>query len=118
VLHTGAKIVISPQLQECVAVSTVAKSRDVWAIVVSRANRAGSRSDAQWAGADEEGATMKRFFISVTAIIIGLWVVLPQVLFTVDEGDQVIITQFGAYVRTVATPVSRQAASDPNSAAF
>ena len=47
---------------------------------------------------------MRRFVIGGIAIIIGLWIVLPQVLFTVDEGDQVIITRFGAYVRTVATP--------------
>ena len=47
---------------------------------------------------------MRRFVIGGIAIIVGLWIVLPQVLFTVDEGDQVIITQFGDYVRTVATP--------------
>jgi membrane protease subunit HflC len=47
---------------------------------------------------------MRRIFIGVIAVLIGLWIVLPQVLFTVDEGDQVILTQFGAYVRTVATP--------------
>jgi modulator of FtsH protease HflC len=47
---------------------------------------------------------MRRFVIGAVAIIIGLWIVLPQVLFTIDERDQVIITQFGAYVRTVATP--------------
>jgi membrane protease subunit HflC len=47
---------------------------------------------------------MRRFVIGGIALIIGLWIVLPQVFFTIDERDQVIITQFGAYVRTVATP--------------
>ena len=46
---------------------------------------------------------MRRFVIGAVAIIIGLWIV-SMPLFTVDEGDQVIITQFGDYVRTVATP--------------
>jgi membrane protease subunit HflC len=40
----------------------------------------------------------------VIGVIIVLWVLLPQVLFIIDEREQVIITQFGAYVRTIARP--------------
>jgi membrane protease subunit HflC len=47
---------------------------------------------------------MKRLFIIVIGVIIALWIVLPQFVFTIDEREQAIITQFGAYVRTIATP--------------
>jgi modulator of FtsH protease HflC len=47
---------------------------------------------------------MSRFFLGVVGIIIGLWIVIPQILFTIDERQQGIITQFGAYVRTVTAP--------------
>jgi membrane protease subunit HflC len=47
---------------------------------------------------------MNRFFLGIIGIIVGLWILIPQVVFTVDERHQVIITQFGAYVRTVTTP--------------
>jgi membrane protease subunit HflC len=47
---------------------------------------------------------MKQYFIGLIAIVIGLWIFIPQMLFTIDEREQVIITQFGAYVRTVSTP--------------
>jgi modulator of FtsH protease HflC len=33
-----------------------------------------------------------------------LWVLVPQVFFMLDEREQAIITQFGAYVRTVTQP--------------
>jgi membrane protease subunit HflC len=47
---------------------------------------------------------MRRLFIIVIGVIIVLWIVLPQFVFTIDEREQAIITQFGAYVKTVATP--------------
>jgi membrane protease subunit HflC len=47
---------------------------------------------------------MRRLFSIGIAVIIVLWIVLPQFIFIVDEREQAIITQFGAYVRTIATP--------------
>jgi membrane protease subunit HflC len=40
----------------------------------------------------------------VLGVIGLLLLVMPQTLFMLDEREQAIITQFGAYVRTVATP--------------
>lgn len=40
----------------------------------------------------------------VLGVIGLLLLVMPQMLFMLDEREQAIITQFGAYVRTVATP--------------
>ena len=47
---------------------------------------------------------MRRLFFVVLGVIIALWIVLPQFVFVIDERDQAIITQFGAYVRTITTP--------------
>jgi membrane protease subunit HflC len=47
---------------------------------------------------------MKQTVIGVLVVFAALWVLIPQVLFTIDEREQVIITQFGAYVRTIADP--------------
>ena len=47
---------------------------------------------------------MRRLFFVVLGVIIALWIVLPQFVFIIDERDQAIITQFGAYVRTITTP--------------
>lgn len=44
---------------------------------------------------------MKLVVICVLGILL---LVLPQTLFIIDEREQAIITQFGAYVRTVTTP--------------
>jgi membrane protease subunit HflC len=47
---------------------------------------------------------MKRLLISLGGVLVVLLVLLPQVFFMLDEREQVVITQFGAYVRTVAQP--------------
>jgi membrane protease subunit HflC len=47
---------------------------------------------------------MKRLFAMVIGVLVVLWIVLPQFVFIIDEREQAIVTQFGAYVRTVATP--------------
>ena len=47
---------------------------------------------------------MKRGTAIVVALVILAFIVLPSWLFTVDETEQVIITQFGRYVRTVKEP--------------
>jgi membrane protease subunit HflC len=47
---------------------------------------------------------MKRILLGLIVVVVALWVLIPQALFTVDEREQAIITQFGAYVRTVADP--------------
>lgn len=47
---------------------------------------------------------MKRILVGLIVVIIGLWVLIQSVLFTVDERAQVIITQFGAYIRTIKDP--------------
>jgi modulator of FtsH protease HflC len=47
---------------------------------------------------------MKKIVIAILVVFAALWVLVPQVLFTVDEREQAIITQFGAYVRTITEP--------------
>jgi modulator of FtsH protease HflC len=47
---------------------------------------------------------MRRLFFVVLGVIIALWIVLPQFVFIIDEREQALITQFGAYVRTITTP--------------
>jgi membrane protease subunit HflC len=47
---------------------------------------------------------MRRLFFVVLGVIIALWIVIPQFVFVIDEREQAIITQFGAYVRTITTP--------------
>jgi modulator of FtsH protease HflC len=47
---------------------------------------------------------MKRTVISILVGFVALWLLIPQVLFTVDEREQAIITQFGAYIRTISEP--------------
>lgn len=47
---------------------------------------------------------MRRLFFVVFGVLIALWIVLPQFVFIMDEREQAIITQFGAYVRTITTP--------------
>ena len=47
---------------------------------------------------------MKRFLSSIGGVLVVLWMLLPQVFFMLDEREQAIITQFGAYIRTVAQP--------------
>jgi membrane protease subunit HflC len=47
---------------------------------------------------------MKQIVIGVLVIAVALWVLIPQVLFTIDEREQVIITQLGAYIRTITDP--------------
>jgi membrane protease subunit HflC len=47
---------------------------------------------------------MKRSVIGILVVFAALWVLIPQVLFTVDEREQAIITQFGAYIRTITEP--------------
>jgi membrane protease subunit HflC len=47
---------------------------------------------------------MRRILISLGGALFILWVLLPQVFFILDEREQAIITQFGAYVRTVTQP--------------
>jgi membrane protease subunit HflC len=47
---------------------------------------------------------MKRILIILGGVLFVLWVLVPQVFFMLDEREQAIITQFGAYVRTVNQP--------------
>jgi membrane protease subunit HflC len=47
---------------------------------------------------------MKQTIIGVFVVFAALWVLIPQVLFTVEERQQAIITQFGAYIRTITDP--------------
>jgi membrane protease subunit HflC len=47
---------------------------------------------------------MKQIVIGILVVFAALWVLIPQVLFTIDEREQVIVTQFGAYIRTIAEP--------------
>jgi membrane protease subunit HflC len=47
---------------------------------------------------------MKKIVIAMLVVLAALWVLVPQALFTVDEREQAIITQFGAYVRTLTEP--------------
>jgi modulator of FtsH protease HflC len=47
---------------------------------------------------------MRRILISLGGALLVLWVLLTQMFFMLDEREQAIITQFGAYVRTVTQP--------------
>jgi membrane protease subunit HflC len=47
---------------------------------------------------------MKQAVIGILVVFAALWVLVPQALFTIDEREQVIITQFGAYIRTITEP--------------
>ena len=47
---------------------------------------------------------MKRILSILGGVLFVLWVLVPQVFFRLDEREQAIITQFGAYVRTVTQP--------------
>jgi membrane protease subunit HflC len=47
---------------------------------------------------------MKQTVIGVLVVFAALWVLIPQVLFTIDEREQIIITQLGAYIRTLTEP--------------
>lgn len=47
---------------------------------------------------------MKRILSMLGGVLFVLWVLALQVFFMLDEREQAIITQFGAYVRTVTQP--------------
>jgi membrane protease subunit HflC len=47
---------------------------------------------------------MRQAVIGILVVFAALWVLVPQVLFTLDEREQAIITQFGAYIRTITEP--------------
>jgi modulator of FtsH protease HflC len=47
---------------------------------------------------------MKQIVIGILVVFAALWVLVPQALFTIDEREQAIITQFGAYIRTITEP--------------
>ena len=47
---------------------------------------------------------MKRILSILGGVLFVLWVLVPQLFFLLDEREQAIITQFGAYVRTVTQP--------------
>jgi membrane protease subunit HflC len=47
---------------------------------------------------------MKQTVIGLLVVFAALWVLVPQVLFTIDEREQAIVTQLGAYVRTITDP--------------
>jgi membrane protease subunit HflC len=47
---------------------------------------------------------MKQAVIGILVVFAALWVLVPQALFTIDEREQAIITQFGAYIRTITEP--------------
>jgi membrane protease subunit HflC len=47
---------------------------------------------------------MKQSVIGVLVAFAALWVLIPQVLFSIDEREQAIITQLGAYIRTITAP--------------
>jgi membrane protease subunit HflC len=47
---------------------------------------------------------MKRILSMLGGVLFVLWILVPQVFFMLDEREQAIITQFGAYVRTVTQP--------------
>jgi membrane protease subunit HflC len=47
---------------------------------------------------------MKKIVIAILVVFAALWVLVPQALFTIDEREQAIITQFGAYIRTLTEP--------------
>jgi membrane protease subunit HflC len=47
---------------------------------------------------------MKQAVIGIFVVVVALWVLIPQALFTIDEREQAIITQLGAYIRTITEP--------------
>jgi len=47
---------------------------------------------------------MKQIVIGLFVGFAALWVLIPQLLFTIDEREQAIITQLGAYIRTITEP--------------
>jgi membrane protease subunit HflC len=47
---------------------------------------------------------MKKIAIAILVVFAALWLLVPQALFTIDEREQAIITQFGAYIRTITQP--------------
>jgi modulator of FtsH protease HflC len=47
---------------------------------------------------------MKRLLSILGGVVCVLWLLVPQAFFLLDEREQAIITQFGAYVRTVTQP--------------
>jgi modulator of FtsH protease HflC len=47
---------------------------------------------------------MKQTVIGIFVVFAALWVLIPQVLFSIDEREQAIVTQLGAYVRTITDP--------------
>ena len=47
---------------------------------------------------------MKQTVIGILLVFAALWVLVPQVLFTIDEREQAIVTQLGAYVCTITDP--------------
>jgi membrane protease subunit HflC len=47
---------------------------------------------------------MKKIVIALLVVFAAMWVLVPQALFTIDEREQAIITQFGAYIRTITQP--------------
>jgi modulator of FtsH protease HflC len=47
---------------------------------------------------------MQQIVIGLLTVLAALWVLIPQLLFTIDESEQATITQLGAYVRTMTEP--------------
>jgi membrane protease subunit HflC len=47
---------------------------------------------------------MKQTVIGVFVVFAVLWLLIPQLLFIIDEREQAIVTQLGAYVRTITEP--------------
>jgi membrane protease subunit HflC len=47
---------------------------------------------------------MRQVLFGVVVGFVALWLLIPQLLFTINEREQAIITQFGAYVRTLTEP--------------
>jgi modulator of FtsH protease HflC len=47
---------------------------------------------------------MKQTVIGLLVVFAALWVLIPQLFFTIDEREQAIITQLGAYIRTITEP--------------
>jgi modulator of FtsH protease HflC len=47
---------------------------------------------------------MKQTVIGLFVGFAALWVLIPQLFFTIDEREQAIVTQLGAYIRTITEP--------------
>jgi modulator of FtsH protease HflC len=47
---------------------------------------------------------MKQAVLGILVVFAAVWVLVPQALFIIDEREQAIITQFGAYIRTITEP--------------